>query len=64
MKTEPVAIVAAVQAVVAAVLTLLLAFGVDLSDAQTAAILGVYAAAAPLAAGFFVRSKVSPVVPE
>lgn len=41
---EPVALLGAVSTVIPALLALLVAFGVDLTEAQTAAILGVLAA--------------------
>lgn len=46
--SEPVITTASVTAAVSALIALLVAFGVDLSEAQTTAILGVVAVAAPL----------------
>lgn len=43
-KREPVALLGALAALVPAILALVVAFGVDLSDEQTAALLGVVAA--------------------
>ncbi len=60
MKNEPVVTIAAVQATVAAVLALLVAFGVELSQEQTTAVLGVAAAVLPLVFAVWQRSKVSP----
>ena len=45
---EPVLTTAGITAAAAAVIALVVAFGVDLSDVQTEAILGVVAVAAPL----------------
>lgn len=60
MKNEPVLTVAGVTAAVSAVITLLVAFGVDLTEAQTNAILGVVAVAAPLVV-VVARKYVTPV---
>lgn len=46
--TEPVLTTAGITAAVAAVIALLVAFGVELSEVQTTAILGVVAVIAPL----------------
>lgn len=43
-KREPVALLGALSTIVPAVLALVVAFGIDLSDEQAAAILGVVAA--------------------
>lgn len=59
MKDEPVMLGATVLAVVGSVLTLLVAFGVALSQDQQAAIIGLFTASIPLVA-FFVRRKVTP----
>lgn len=48
-KTEPVLTASGISAAVAAVIALLVAFGVDLTETQTTAILGVVAVLAPLA---------------
>ena len=48
MKTEPVITIAAITSLVTAVFALLGSFGVALTSAQQAAILGVVAPAAPL----------------
>lgn len=58
-KAEPVLTAAGISAAVAAVISLLVAFGVDLSEAQTTAILGVVAVLAPAAVAL-VRRYVSP----
>lgn len=61
MNREPVVTVASITAAVAALIGLLIAFGVDLSDDQQKAILAVVAVAGPLVAGIVSRSKVTPV---
>lgn len=61
MKNEPAVTVASLTAVVTALLALLTAFGLNLSQDQTAAILGVVAVLAPLVSGFITRGKVTPV---
>lgn len=61
MKNEPAVTVASITAVVTALLALLTAFGLSLSQDQTAAILGVVAVLAPLVSGFITRGKVTPV---
>ena len=60
MKNEPVLTVAGVTAAVSAVIALLVAFGVDLTEAQTNAILGVVAVAAPLVV-VVARKYVTPI---
>ena len=60
MKNEPAITVGSVSAAVAAVLALLVAFGVPLDDAQQKAILGVVAAAGPIVAALITRRFVSP----
>lgn len=58
------AVVAAASAVVPAVLALLVAFGVTLTDAQTSAILGLIAAIAavvPVAGAKQAEKRVSPI---
>lgn len=57
---EPAAILGTITAGVAAVITLAVAFGLDLTDEQTAAILGVVAVVAPLVAAFLTRPRVTP----
>lgn len=61
MKNEPVITVASITALVAALIALLIAFGVNLSDQQQAAIMGVVAVVGPLVAAFIARRKVTPV---
>lgn len=55
MDREPVVTVAWIGSAVAAVLTLLVAFGVDMTKEQTAAVLGLVAVAAPVVAGYVAR---------
>lgn len=61
MKNEPLITVATVTALVAAVLALLVSFGITLSDDQQKAILGLTAVVAPLVVAGFARSRVTPV---
>lgn len=61
MKTEPAVTVGSIGAAVAAVLALLIAFGLPISDGQQTAILGVVAVLAPFVVGVLTRAKVSPV---
>lgn len=56
--SEPVLNRGAIVAAVTALLALLVAFGVPLSDGQQAAILGLIAAAAPLVAAVWARRSV------
>lgn len=60
MQNEPVMTGATVLAAVGAVLTLLIAFGVDISTDQRAAIIGLVTVVAPVLVGWIVRSKVTP----
>lgn len=60
MSNEPAVTVASVTAVVAALIGLLVAFGLDVSKEQTAAILGLVAVAGPIVAGLVTRTKVTP----
>ena len=59
--SEPVITVATITAAVSAIIALLVAFGLDLSDDQRNAILGVVAVAAPIIAGALARGYVTPV---
>jgi ABC-type multidrug transport system fused ATPase/permease subunit len=61
MNNEPAVTVGTITAVVSALLTLLAAFGLNLSADQTAAVVGVVAVLAPLVAAFITRRKVTPV---
>ena len=60
MKNEPVVTVAAITALVSAIVALLVAFGLDLTDAQEKAILGLAAVLAPLVVTL-ARRYVTPV---
>lgn len=60
MTNEPVLTVAGITAAVSALITLLVSFGLDLSDAQTNSILGVVAVVAPLVV-VYARKHVTPV---
>ena len=64
MKREPAITVGTVSAAVAAVLTLLVAFGLDITEEQQTAILGVVATIGPLVAGLLIRRRVTPVSDE
>lgn len=57
---EPVVTSAVVVALVAALIGLLVAFGVNVTDEQKVAILGVVTIAAPLVLAWVVRRKVTP----
>lgn len=58
MQTEPARIVGLLTSIVTAILALLVAFGLPLSNGQTGAILGVIAATGPVVAGFIIRRHV------
>lgn len=58
LRTEPAVIVGAITAGATAVIALLVAFGVDLTAEQQAAVLGVVAVAAPVIAGLVIRGRV------
>ncbi len=60
MKTEPAVIVGLIQALIITVVALVTAFGVDLTEGQTSAILGASAAALALILALVTRSKVTP----
>lgn len=60
MTREPLLTTGTVAALVAAVVTLVVAFGADLTETQTAAILGVAAVLAPMLVGLVARSRVTP----
>ncbi len=61
MKREPAITVGTISAAGAAILTLLVAFGLDITEEQQTAILGVVAAVGPIVTGLLIRRKVSPV---
>jgi hypothetical protein len=58
LKTEAAQIVAYITSAVSAGIALFVAFGPDLTDDQTAAILGATAVLAPIIAGLITRSQV------
>lgn len=58
MAKEPSAIIGAITAAVSAIISLLVAFGLDLSPDQQAAILTVIATVGSLVVGFVVRGQV------
>lgn len=60
MKKEPAITIGTISAAVAAVLALLVAFGIPVTEEQQTAILGVVAALGPIVTGLIVRRKVSP----
>lgn len=60
MSREPLVTAAGITALVTALLGVLVAFGLNLSDTQTASILGVVAVVAPLVVALVVRGKVTP----
>jgi len=60
VKKEPAITIGTISAAVAAVLALLVAFGIPVTDDQQTAILGVVAALGPIVTGLIVRRKVSP----
>lgn len=61
MKSEPVVTVASITAAVAALIGVLVAFGVPLTDDQQKALLALVAVVAPLVAAVIARRKVTPV---
>lgn len=58
MKTEPAITVASIVALVGAVITLLVVFGVEITEEQTKAILAFVTIAGPIAVGVWARFKV------
>lgn len=58
MSTEPATIVGSITAAATAIIALLVAFGMDLTQDQQNAILGVVAVAAPVIAAVIIRGKV------
>lgn len=61
MKSEPVLAVGTITALVAAAISLLTAFGVDVTDDQREAILAFVAIVGPVVAALVARRKVTPV---
>lgn len=58
MQTEPLITIGSITGIVAAVIALLVAFNVSITEAQTTAILGVVAVVAPFIVAFVGRGKV------
>jgi hypothetical protein len=58
MAKEPAVIVSTITAGVTAIIALFVAFGLDITDQQQNAILGVVAVAAPVIAGYIIRGNV------
>ena len=56
--TEPATLTGTITSGVAAIITLLVAFGLELSEEQTVAIMGVVAVAAPIIQGIVTRGQV------
>lgn len=61
MNREPLVTIATITAAVVAVIALLVAYGVDITEAQQNGILGVVAVVAPFVVAFLTRPKVTPV---
>lgn len=60
MTHEPLWTVAGITGAVAAIIALIVAFGITVTEAQTQAILGVAAIVAPLIVAYVTRSHVTP----
>lgn len=60
MNTEPVVTIAAVASAVGAVITALVSLGVEITEDQKVAALGLVATFGPLIAAYFQRRKVTP----
>ena len=60
MEKEPARIIGAITGAATAIIALLVAFGLDLTQEQQAAILGVVAVVAPVVAGVVIRQHVYP----
>lgn len=58
MQTEPAAIIGAISMAVASVLSLLVAFGLNITEEQQVAILAVVASVGPLVVALLIRPKV------
>lgn len=61
MKTEPIVTVATITGLVSAIIALLVAFGVNFTEAQTTAIMGFVGVLAPLAVAFIARQWTVPL---
>lgn len=60
MQNEPVLSAHGISALITAVIALLVAFGLNVSEGQTAAIIAVVAIAGQIVAALVARSKVTP----
>ena len=58
---QPAIVVGTITTAVASILAVLVAFGIDFTQGQQVAILGVIAGAGPLVAAFVTRSQVAPM---
>lgn len=58
LQNEPAQIIAYITAAATAMISLLVAYGVDISEDQKQAILGAVAILAPIVAGLVIRSRV------
>lgn len=58
MQTEPATIIGLVSTAVAAIVALLVAFGLPITDAQQVAILGVVAGVGPIVVALLIRPRV------
>jgi hypothetical protein len=64
MQNEPVLTAVSIGAIVAALLQLLIVFGLEISDEQVAAVLAFVAVVAPVVlSAIYARSRVTPVEP-
>lgn len=61
MKDEPLVFRSLVISAIAAIITLVVAFGIDISTEQKAAIMGVVASVSALVVAVWTRGKVTPV---
>lgn len=61
MTKEPLVTIASITAAATAIISALVAFGINLDQAQTEAIMGLVAVVAPLIVAVAARSKVLPV---
>lgn len=64
MRREPVITAASISAAASAIITLLVAFGLPLTDQQTAAVMGVVAIVGTLVPALISRQVVTPVQPD
>jgi hypothetical protein len=61
LQNEPVMTAGVITAIITAVITLLAAFGLDMTAEQQAAIIALAAIIIPIAANYLARAKVTPV---